>query len=274
MPDFITLDALVGRTAASAPARVAIIDGDRQLSYAELDHLIDAVAAALQADGLAPRDVIAICAYSSIEYVATFLGALRAGVAVAPLAPSSTPTDFAAMLQGLRCQGAVHGRRRRGGDGHGGYRSSGIARRTRRWRSGTAVQRLVRGERRKTRDRRDRSGLGVQHHLFLRHHRHAKGHRPLPLHALAAVWPAGSARLRAGRGHGAVDAAVLQHHAGLLQSDRGRRRHRGADEEVRRPRLFAAQPEASRHPRHAGAGAVSPHHGAWPISTNSICRRS
>jgi long-chain acyl-CoA synthetase len=65
MPDFITLDALVRRTAASAPARVAVTDGDRQRSYAELNDLIDAVAAALQADGLAPRDVIAICAYSA-----------------------------------------------------------------------------------------------------------------------------------------------------------------------------------------------------------------
>ncbi len=99
MPDFITLDALVRQTAAGAPARIAVIDGDRQLRYQELDDLIDRVAAALQADGLAPRDVILICASSSIEYVATFLGALRAGVAVAPLAPSSTPTDFAAMLK-------------------------------------------------------------------------------------------------------------------------------------------------------------------------------
>jgi long-chain acyl-CoA synthetase len=99
MADFITLDALVRQTAASAPARVAVIDGDRRPSYAELNDLIDRVAAALQADGLAPRDVISICAYSSIEYVATFLGALRAGIAVAPLAPSSTPADFAAMLK-------------------------------------------------------------------------------------------------------------------------------------------------------------------------------
>ena len=50
----------------------------------------------IEKSGVSPRDVIAICAYSSIEYVAAFLGALRAGVAVAPLAPSSTPTDFAA----------------------------------------------------------------------------------------------------------------------------------------------------------------------------------
>jgi long-chain acyl-CoA synthetase len=99
MPEFITLDALVRRTAQSAPARVAVIDGDRRRSYAELNDLIDRIAAALQADGLVPRDVIAICAFSSIEYLATFLGALRAGVAVAPLAASSTPRDFAAMVK-------------------------------------------------------------------------------------------------------------------------------------------------------------------------------
>jgi long-chain acyl-CoA synthetase len=97
MPDFITLDALVRQSAAKAPSRTAVIDDRRTLTYGELDDLIDAVAAALQADGLAPRDVISVCASSSIEYVATFLGALRAGVAVAPLAPSSTATDFAAM---------------------------------------------------------------------------------------------------------------------------------------------------------------------------------
>lgn len=99
MPDFIALAALVRNTAAEAPDRLAVIDGERQLTYAELDDLIDRVAASLQAGDLMPRDAIAICALSSLEYVATFLGALRAGVAVAPLAPSSTPQDFAAMVQ-------------------------------------------------------------------------------------------------------------------------------------------------------------------------------
>jgi long-chain acyl-CoA synthetase len=99
MPDFITLDALVRQHAASAPARIAVVEGERQLSYAAFDQLIDAVAAGLQADGVAARDVISICASSSVEYAATFLGALRAGIAVAPLAPSSTPTDFTAMLK-------------------------------------------------------------------------------------------------------------------------------------------------------------------------------
>ncbi len=45
-----------------------------------------------------PGDTIAICASASIEVAAVFLGALRAGVAVAPLAPGSTPPQLAAML--------------------------------------------------------------------------------------------------------------------------------------------------------------------------------
>ena len=99
MPDFATLDALVRQTADNAPARIAVIEGDRQIDYAGLDDLVNRVAASLQKDGLVPCDAISICALSSIEYVAVFLGALRAGIAVAPLAPSSTPHDFAAMVK-------------------------------------------------------------------------------------------------------------------------------------------------------------------------------
>jgi long-chain acyl-CoA synthetase len=99
MPDFITLDALVRNTAAAAPTRTAVIDDRRSLDYAAFNGLIDRIAVALQAGGLQPRDAISICAYSSIEYAATFLAGLRTGIAVAPLAPSSTPADFAAMLK-------------------------------------------------------------------------------------------------------------------------------------------------------------------------------
>jgi acyl-CoA synthetase (AMP-forming)/AMP-acid ligase II len=99
MPDFITLDALVRNTATAKPHKIAVIDLDRAITYAAFDALIDRAAASLQGSGLRPKDAISICALSSIEYVAVFLGALRAGVAVAPLAPSSTPTDFAAMVK-------------------------------------------------------------------------------------------------------------------------------------------------------------------------------
>ena len=58
---------------------------------------MDRVAATLQRAHVAPRDAIAICASSSIEYMAVFLGALRAGVAVAPIAPSVTAESIATM---------------------------------------------------------------------------------------------------------------------------------------------------------------------------------
>jgi len=67
------------------------------VDYAAFDALLDRVAAALQRGGARPRDTIAICAASSIEYLALFVGALRAGLAVAPLAPGSTAAQLATM---------------------------------------------------------------------------------------------------------------------------------------------------------------------------------
>jgi len=117
MPDFIALDALVGQTAATAPDRIAVIDGERELSYAGLNELIDRVAAAMQADGLAPRDVISICSLSSNRIcrdLSRRIARRRRGRA---LAPSSTPHGFCGDGEGFRRQDTVHGRGHRGGDG-------------------------------------------------------------------------------------------------------------------------------------------------------------
>ena len=81
------------------PRHVAVVDPMRSLDYGELDSLMDRVAASLQRDGIRPRDAIAICAASSVFYAAVFLGALRMGVAVAPLAPGSTPESLAGMVR-------------------------------------------------------------------------------------------------------------------------------------------------------------------------------
>jgi long-chain acyl-CoA synthetase len=95
--DFGTLSELVAHHADSAPHRIALHQGDRSLTYRQLNALMDRVAAALARDGIVQGASIAICASTTIEYAATFLGALRAGVAVAPLAPSSTPEALVAM---------------------------------------------------------------------------------------------------------------------------------------------------------------------------------
>jgi len=89
---------LIRQHARARPDQAALIGGDTTLSYAALDALMDRVAASLQRDGLHAGDVIAICAHASPLYAAVFLGALRAGVTVAPLAPSVTAESFAGML--------------------------------------------------------------------------------------------------------------------------------------------------------------------------------
>ncbi len=96
--DFGTIGDLIRENASAAPDHAALIDVDRELSYAALDRMMDRVAASLLAQGVGPRDTIAICAATSIEYVAVFLGALRIGVAVAPLAPSATAESLATMI--------------------------------------------------------------------------------------------------------------------------------------------------------------------------------
>ena len=97
-PAYQTLAELIRQHARERPDHTALLQGDERLSYAALDALMDRTAASLQRDGLRPGDVIAICANASPRYAAVFLGALRAGVAVAPLAPSVTRESFASML--------------------------------------------------------------------------------------------------------------------------------------------------------------------------------
>ena len=90
---------LVRLHAQHTPDHAALADAQQALDYGALDALMDRVAAALQRDGLGPGDAIAVCAASSVNYAAVFLGALRAGVAVAPLAPGSTPASLARMIE-------------------------------------------------------------------------------------------------------------------------------------------------------------------------------
>ncbi|GLS93139.1 4-coumarate--CoA ligase [Piscinibacter gummiphilus] len=89
---------LVRHHAEQTPDHLALVDPDRTLTYAQLDTLMDRIAASLQRDGFEAGDAIAICGLMTAPYAAVFLGALRAGVVVAPLAPGSTPPSIVKML--------------------------------------------------------------------------------------------------------------------------------------------------------------------------------
>ena len=95
---FRSIAALIREHARAVPRHPALVDSASTLDYGSLDALMDRVAASLQRDGVAAGDSIAICAVNSTRYAAIFLGALRAGVVVAPLAASVTPASFRSML--------------------------------------------------------------------------------------------------------------------------------------------------------------------------------
>jgi long-chain acyl-CoA synthetase len=102
--EFLPLADQIAANARAAPDRIALQDEAGRLTYGELDAAMDRVAAALQREGVGPGGTVAICAASSVAYLTVFLGALRAGIAVAPLAPSSTPASLAAMLDDARAR--------------------------------------------------------------------------------------------------------------------------------------------------------------------------
>ncbi|WP_227753683.1 MULTISPECIES: class I adenylate-forming enzyme family protein [Ramlibacter] len=90
---------LVREHAAARPFQPALIQGERQVTWGQLDAMADRIAASLQRDGVKPQQSIAICGGNSLEYAALFLGALRAGVVVAPIPTGATPEQLAGMVE-------------------------------------------------------------------------------------------------------------------------------------------------------------------------------
>src|SRR5580704_12907145 len=95
---FGTLDEVIAEHARERAGHPALVARGVRMSYAELNALMDRIAVALQRDGVRQGEAVAICASTSLEYAAVFLGILRAGAVVVPLAPSSTPESLRMML--------------------------------------------------------------------------------------------------------------------------------------------------------------------------------
>jgi amino acid adenylation domain-containing protein len=70
------------------PDAVALEDGERQLSYAELDRAAAGIASGLIAAGVEAEEPVGVCLPRGWEAVAAFLGVLRAGAAYVPISPA------------------------------------------------------------------------------------------------------------------------------------------------------------------------------------------
>ena len=89
---------LINAHAANQPNRIALDDGEEQLTWAETAALVNRIAAQLQAEGLQKGQAVSILGTTTIRYALVYLGAIAAGGCAAPLTTSATPQQLAAMM--------------------------------------------------------------------------------------------------------------------------------------------------------------------------------
>ncbi|MBM0275406.1 non-ribosomal peptide synthetase [Micromonospora sp. STR1s_6] len=98
------IERVVARHARMTPAAVAVQQGERRLSYAELVSRADRIAAALAARGVGPGDVVPVCLPRSVELVAVLLGVLATGAAYVAMDPGWPADRKATVFDGTRCR--------------------------------------------------------------------------------------------------------------------------------------------------------------------------
>jgi len=86
-PDPRTLASMVVARMHRHPDRLAVLDDERSLTYAELDRRCDTVAAGLQVAGVRRGDLVAVFLSRTVDIVAALLAVHRLGAAYVPLDP-------------------------------------------------------------------------------------------------------------------------------------------------------------------------------------------
>ncbi len=96
---------LVVRSAERCPGRTAVVDGERSLTYAELEGTANGLAHLLAAHGVQHGDRVGLYLDKSLEAIVGIYGILKAGATYVPLDPAAPPARLGAIARdaGLRC---------------------------------------------------------------------------------------------------------------------------------------------------------------------------
>ncbi|AZG45686.1 class I adenylate-forming enzyme family protein [Gordonia insulae] len=94
----VTMAVLPPSMARMYGSRAAVIDGDRVLSFDDLDIETARVAAALRASDIGDRDVVLLHLTNSIEFIVAYYGSLRAGATVTLVNPLQPVPGLRAQL--------------------------------------------------------------------------------------------------------------------------------------------------------------------------------
>jgi long-chain acyl-CoA synthetase len=89
----------LSRWAADDPDRLALIAGDRTVSFGELDGLTERLAAGLREQGVQSGDRVAIMLPNGIDAVVAIEATLRAGAAIMPINPTAKHDRVSDLLQ-------------------------------------------------------------------------------------------------------------------------------------------------------------------------------
>lgn len=87
VPD-LCVHELVARQAAGTPERTAVVCGERELTYRELDERSNQIAHQLIRAGVGPETLVGVCVERGPEMVVGLLGVLKSGGAYVPLDPA------------------------------------------------------------------------------------------------------------------------------------------------------------------------------------------
>ena len=87
--------------------RVAVICQDRTHTYADIQRLVVATAASLRSIGVRPEERVAMAMLDSVEFIATFLGAMRIGAVPVAMNPLLPGRDLGVITADARARVAV-----------------------------------------------------------------------------------------------------------------------------------------------------------------------
>jgi acyl-CoA synthetase (AMP-forming)/AMP-acid ligase II len=96
--DIRTVPDIIRHWSAAAPQRVALVEGPRQVTYRELDDRSSQLARALLAAGARPGSHIGYLGKNSASFFEVWLGAVKAGSAIAPFNWRSSPAELVELI--------------------------------------------------------------------------------------------------------------------------------------------------------------------------------
>ncbi|KQS73880.1 class I adenylate-forming enzyme family protein [Modestobacter sp. Leaf380] len=96
--DVRTFDGLVRAAATASGSAPALVQGERRLSWTELDAAVDRAAAGYAARGLTAGERVAVQLPNGVDWVVAVVGALRAGLVVVPVNTAYTDPELEHLL--------------------------------------------------------------------------------------------------------------------------------------------------------------------------------